>query len=850
MLIRQLLLVLFFCVPLNCMQPKSDADMFAGAAGANNIQGIRYWSRKGLKPEIHNSWGRSPLSFAAGNGQYEAVQELFKLGAQIDFLDQNGLTPLAWAVQFSNKTKTLNDYLNVINFLIAHGANVNHSAQGITVLHNAARGGNVEIIQLLLNHGAQASINSEGHQDKGRTPLQEAVRASADAITHVDLENDTIATQAEFPKLLAEAIDQFHKKQNNKLSTNQLIPVINLLKRYGATTDAVDALGRRLNYYIDEVQVISDNDRNQLLRALNFPLTPRLIKYTRADLPQAIQGLQTLREVTANPEVNHKIDMTIWTLQDAYADANPQSVHDKLRIAIALLSKVKEVAKNAIQDETYFADIEIALNDIRTILRDATLTITGKAQVTPVRPRPAPRPTPTVPQPQASQPAPAPQVPRIPTQGILITDVLNYSKENTLHISYSNVGEKQILKETIPAALRLGQPGKITLNRVVNFIDAANPHRSQSFFWDEKRPNVIEDLQKKKELAHDTYAASKIIQTADDTIEIEPDLNVNPTAAQPTHPQATTQPIQPARRPLPQPQPAPQVTISPEIVITTIQNNSRRPVKITSLNKTERGTNFDSFTIDPETKKSVDIHFNDSMRELRVESPVLPFGMGRFLLKPNEHPNDLIWQSGRNITQYNPDNYKQNVLIIDADNTVKLISAEGQLAAAPQAPAKPATRPLPQPQGRPLPVPTIPVVKPAPASAPAVRRPLPQPKQAIPAIPQNSILIREIVNFSNQPATFTETWQGSTNTGPIVINPVNAARKPGIEVINHILNPKYIVHVKSFTTEVLYEIPRDNVDVIEVFENDTTTTAPLNNYKMSRIIVHSNGSVKLMPIKL
>lgn len=417
MVLRYVVILLFFYLPLNGMETKTPADLFTGAAAAGNIKGINYWIHQGLKTQIHNTWGRSPLSLAAGNGQVEAVKELVnKHNAQIDFQDQNGLTPLAWAVQFSNRSKSLDDYLEVIKFLIAKGANVNHSAQGITVLHNAARGGNIEIIQLLFNNNAQNSIHSEGHQDKGRTPLQEAIRASADAITHVDLENNTTATQEQFPGLLAEAIKQFHEKQEKKLSTNQLIQVINLLKRYGAQTHMVDALGKKLDYYINEVQVISDNDRVQLLGALNFPLTPRIIQYTRANLPEAIGRLQQLKEIIPHQEFNHKIDMTIWSMQDAYKDANASSAHDKLRIAMALLSKVKEIAKNAIQDATFFYDIENALNGIRTILRDAALTITGKAQLTPAqkppaRPLPAPKLRRPLPQPPMAITTPAPTIP-------------------------------------------------------------------------------------------------------------------------------------------------------------------------------------------------------------------------------------------------------------------------------------------------------------------------------------------------------------------------------------------------------------------------------------------------------
>lgn len=599
MLQRYLLILLSFGLPISSMQPqKSSADMLTGAAGANNIKGLNYWIiTQKTDPNIRNSWGRTPLSLAAGNGQLEATQFLLNKGAQVnspdfltaqDQLDKNGPTPLSWAVQFSNKTKTLEDYLDVIKLLISKGANVNHNAHGISILHNAARGGSEEIIKLILDSGAKNSINAEGAQDKGRTPLAEAIRASRDAIIHVDLENNSTATRAEFPKLLAEAITELHNKEQKKLSTDQLIKIINLFKKYGARTDMADALGNKLDYYINEVQLVSDAERAQLLQALNFKLTPRTIKYTIADLPQAIRGLENLRDVISTPATVQKISMVIWTLQEVQRTSNTQAQYDMLRVAMALLSKVKEVAKLEITDARYFADLEDATNQIRAILRDAALIVSKKTQAPVMQPKPAPTTTPTTapqpplkaePKPAAVQPkpvvAPKPELLKVPEQGFLITDVINYSQDKML-IEYHNLGETQQMKLLMPAAQSAANPVKITLNRVVTLISASSPNLMQSYFWGKEKPTIIEDLQHKKELARDKYAVSKIIYSAAGTFELIPDLNINPKAKE----MASTQPKPAAAQPSAVELPQKTLHVN-SMYITDLLNYSEKPAKLT-----------------------------------------------------------------------------------------------------------------------------------------------------------------------------------------------------------------------------------------------------------------------------
>ena len=169
---------------------QTDEDQFVGAAGAGNIKGINYWlfteiPEKGKRKFSVNTQsslvtihGRvmgevTPLEAAARTGQLEAVQLLLKNGANPNIPDVEGLTPLAWAVIQLNRDKPgmPEKYEAIVKLLVASGADVHARAgNGVTVLHQAAGGGNPAIVRYLLANGAFSDINAEGSKDKGRTP--------------------------------------------------------------------------------------------------------------------------------------------------------------------------------------------------------------------------------------------------------------------------------------------------------------------------------------------------------------------------------------------------------------------------------------------------------------------------------------------------------------------------------------------------------------------------------------------------------------------------------------------------------------------------------------------------------
>jgi ankyrin repeat protein len=87
----------------------------------------------------------TPLMGASFMGKLECVQQLLAVdGINLDAMPDDGCTALAYAA--------LAGHVNIVELLIAHGANVNtKNIYNKTVLHFASEGNNVECVRLLLN---------------------------------------------------------------------------------------------------------------------------------------------------------------------------------------------------------------------------------------------------------------------------------------------------------------------------------------------------------------------------------------------------------------------------------------------------------------------------------------------------------------------------------------------------------------------------------------------------------------------------------------------------------------------------------------------------------------------------
>jgi uncharacterized protein len=135
--------------------------------------------------------GSSPLLVAVLNGSYDMARYLIDKGANVSLANQKGWTPLYLAVKHRTiETGTMpvppnvNQSLDFIKLILDRGAEVNtqlayetevHSAnhvfwlkeEGATPFFRAAYGGDVEVMKLLLAHGADPQLSTKDHT----TPL-------------------------------------------------------------------------------------------------------------------------------------------------------------------------------------------------------------------------------------------------------------------------------------------------------------------------------------------------------------------------------------------------------------------------------------------------------------------------------------------------------------------------------------------------------------------------------------------------------------------------------------------------------------------------------------------------------
>jgi ankyrin repeat protein len=116
-------------------------------------------------PALVNSWsadGFTALHYAAFFNHPSLAEYLLQAGASVNAVSRNNMKvmPLHSAVATGA--------VEVVRLLIAHGADVNARQQDeFTPLHGAAENGNIEIVQMLL--AANASVNSR--KEGGITPL-------------------------------------------------------------------------------------------------------------------------------------------------------------------------------------------------------------------------------------------------------------------------------------------------------------------------------------------------------------------------------------------------------------------------------------------------------------------------------------------------------------------------------------------------------------------------------------------------------------------------------------------------------------------------------------------------------
>ncbi|AGO11546.1 AaceriADL244Wp [[Ashbya] aceris (nom. inval.)] len=152
--------------------------------------------RKGVH---RDAGGRTRLQVACDKGKYDLARKLIEEGYDVNDQDNAGNSPLHEAA--------LNGHLEVVKLLIRHGANVNIQSYEMfkdTPLIDASANGHLDVVRELLQHGADPTIVNA----KGLTAIE-----SIDDDT--DLDEEEVQIVREIKALLRKAARKYKKEDGD-----------------------------------------------------------------------------------------------------------------------------------------------------------------------------------------------------------------------------------------------------------------------------------------------------------------------------------------------------------------------------------------------------------------------------------------------------------------------------------------------------------------------------------------------------------------------------------------------------------------------------------------------------------
>lgn len=209
-------------------------------------------------PEKKNEKGETPIIPACAKGNVKLVLNLLNQGHSVNAGDALGWTALHEASNYG--------YVDIVNVLLDHGADINNRGgpccEGITPLHDAAACGNLEVIDCLLDRGANPLVrtnNGETPLDsliacRNRVILEEKKELDPDRLAHfwsiVDRFSECLRKAGHSPPVPLTDVDEILK--NGHKPTDHYLGVI----------PENDKISRKQNRYIENLERLEKKEKN------------------------------------------------------------------------------------------------------------------------------------------------------------------------------------------------------------------------------------------------------------------------------------------------------------------------------------------------------------------------------------------------------------------------------------------------------------------------------------------------------------------------------------------------------------------------------------------------------------
>ena len=167
----------------------------------------------------------SPLPAALYKRHFRLANLLHKHGADLECRGYNDRTPL--------HSTSIDGSVDVMQWLLNHGADVNSRSYGVTPVHWAANCAQIECVQVLLSHNANINVQD----DNGGTPLYWISGPQGD--DKLDIVRRLLEHGAD-PNIC----DKYHLTPLHQASCQGSLGVARLLLSYGAKVDVKDYEGK------------------------------------------------------------------------------------------------------------------------------------------------------------------------------------------------------------------------------------------------------------------------------------------------------------------------------------------------------------------------------------------------------------------------------------------------------------------------------------------------------------------------------------------------------------------------------------------------------------------------------